>query len=255
MAWQRTKLDQPTTWVGWSNFSYVFTLPELPQAAINTVYFMGLALLIGFPVPLVLAVVISSLRTKRWLYNILSYLPVVLPPVVAILLWKVFYDPGSTGLFNTVLGWFGLGPFAWLNSPDLAMPSLVLESTWAAAGSTVIIYLAAMASVPKELYEAAELDGAGIWRKIWTVTLPQIRGIILIVLLLQIIGTAQVFAEPFLFTGGGPANRTITLLMLIYNYAFVYNDLGAASAISAMLAVALAIISGLYFLATRRWSR
>ena len=81
------------------------------------------------------------------------------------------------------------------------MPSLVLEATWAAAGGTIIIYLAALTSVPPELYDAAEVDGAGIWQKVWHVTLPQLRGILLITLILQIIGTAQVFLEPFLFTG------------------------------------------------------
>ncbi len=90
------------------------------------------------------------------------------------------------------------------------MPSLVLEATWAAAGGTVIIYLAALTGVPPELYDAAEVDGAGVWRKVWHVTLPQLRGVLFITLILQIIGTAQVFLEPYLFTGGGPANATIT---------------------------------------------
>jgi multiple sugar transport system permease protein len=257
MAWQRTKTNEPTTWVGWDNFSYVFTLPELGHAAWNTVYFMLLALVLGFPAPLFLAVVISSLRTRKWLYNVLSYLPVILPPVVAILLWKEFYDPSPTGVFNTFLGWVGLGPYPWLNSPELAMPALVLEATWASAGSTVIIYLAAMASVSKDLYEAASLDGAGIWRKIWSVTLPQLRGVILVVLLLQLIGTAQVFAEPYVFTGGtggAPNGSTQTILLLIFHYAFESTDYGAASAISTLLAAALGILSITYYWATRRWS-
>ena len=89
----------------------------------------------------------------------LAYLPVVVPPVVAVLLWKFFYDPRPEGVFNTVLGWVGLGPFPWLSSATWAMPSLVLEATWAAAGATVIIYLAALVSVPPELYDAAVGDG------------------------------------------------------------------------------------------------
>ena len=89
----------------------------------------------------------------------------------------------------------------------------------------MIIYLAALLGVPPELYDAAEVDGASIWRKIWHVTLPQLRGVLFITLILQIIATAQVFLEPFLFTGGGPANATLTVLLLIYHYAF-QNSLG-----------------------------
>ncbi|MFI5707526.1 carbohydrate ABC transporter permease [Kribbella sp. NPDC051620] len=253
LSFQKTNLVAPAEWVGMSNFSYVLTDPQLPQATINTLYFALLALVFGFPVPLFLAVFISELRKTGWLYNVISYLPAVVPPVVAILLWKYFYDPGS-GVFNAILGWFGLGPYAWLNSPSLAMPAIVLEATWAGAGATSIIYLAALTGVRNELYEAAELDGAGIWRRVWHVTIPQIRGIILIMMLLQLIGTFQVFTEPFLFTGGGPDNATTTILLLIYRYAFINGDFGAATALSVLLALVLCVLSVVYHFLTRRWS-
>jgi multiple sugar transport system permease protein len=255
MAWQKTNLVQAPTWVGWSNFEYVLGNPLLGQAVLNTLQFVVLSLVIGFPVPIVLAILISEARRGKAFLSALAYLPVVVPPVVAILLWKVFYDPSATGLLNAMLAPFGIGPFPWLNSTAMAMPSLVIQATWAAAGSTVIIYLAAITGVSPELYEAAELDGAGLWGKVWHVALPQLRGVILVVLLLQIIGATQVFAEPFLFTGGGPNNATLTVLLLIYNYAFVYGDYGAASALSALLAAALAVFSMAYFLLTRRASR
>ncbi len=253
MSWQRTNLIDPPTWVGWSNFEFVLQNPVLGQAVLNTILFMVLSVLLGFPVPLVLAVLISELR-HRQLYLALAFLPVVIPPVVGILLWKVFYDPSSSGLFNQVLGVFGVGPLPWLNDANLALPALVIESVWAAAGSTMVIYVAALAGVRTELYEAAELDGAGLVRRIVSVTLPQLRGVILVLLLLQLIGVAQVFAEPFLFTGGGPNNATVTVMLLIYRYAFISGDFGAASALSVMLAVVLALLSLLYLRATRRWS-
>ncbi len=134
------------------------------------------------------------------------------------------------------------------------MPSIVLEATWANAGSTMIIYLAALSGVRTDLYEAAEIDGASIWRRVVHVTLPQMRTILLITLLLQIIGTFQVFTEPFLFTGGGPANATTTILMLLYNYAFINGDYGAATALSVPLAIFLGLLSWLYFRLTRGWS-
>jgi multiple sugar transport system permease protein len=257
MSFQHTNLVQAPTWVGWDNFAAVIHDPQFPTAVKNTAYFALLALIFGYPIPLIAAVLMSEVRRMRGWYSALAYLPVVIPPVVAVLLWKFFYDASSAGVFNTILGWVGLGPYPWLQSPTWAMPSLVLESTWANAGATVIIYLAALAGVNPDLYEAASVDGAGICRKVWHITLPQLRGVLLVTLILQIIGTAQVFLEPYLFTSGGPANATLTVLLLIYNYAFgnsLGGDYGKATALSLMLAGFLAVFSLIYLRATRSWS-
>jgi multiple sugar transport system permease protein len=257
MSLQHTNLVQSPTWVGLENFRKVFHDPLLPVAVKNTAYFAALALVFGYPIPLAAAVLMSEVRRARGWYSALAYLPVVIPPVVAVLLWKTFYDGGSVGVFNTILGWVHLGPYPWLQSQSTAMPSLVLESTWANAGGTVIIYLAALTGVNAELYEAASVDGAGLLRKVWHLTLPQLRGVLLVTMILQIIGTAQVFLEPFLFTSGGPANATLTVLLLIYDYAFgnsLGGDFGSATALSLMLAVFLALFSLVYLRATRSWS-
>ena len=318
MSLQETNLLDAPTWVGLDNFVRVLNDPLLGTATANTLYFAALALLFGFPLPIIVAVLMSEVRRAKGFYSALAYLPVVVPPVVAVLLWKVFYDASPTGLFNTILGWVGIPPQPWLQSsatampslvleatwaaaggsiiiylaallsvpPELydaaptgvfntiigwvgippqpwlqsaasAMPSLVLEATWAGAGGSIIIYLAALLSVPPELYDAAEVDGASIWNKIWHVTLPQLRGILFIMLILQVIATAQVFLEPFLFTGGGPNNATVTILLLIYRYAFqnsLGGDYGEATALSVMLAIVLALLSWLYFKLTERWS-
>ncbi len=257
MSFQHTNLVQAPKWVGLDNFSRVIHDPQTPIAVKNTAYFALLALVFGYPIPLVAAVLMSEVRRARGLYSALAYLPVVIPPVVAVLLWKTFYDASSLGVFNTVLGWIGLGPYPWLQSQSWAMPSLVLEATWANAGSTVIIYLAALTGVNAELYEAASVDGASLLQKVWHVTLPQLRGVLLVTMILQIIGTAQVFLEPYLFTSGGPANATLTVLLQIYDYAFgnsLGGDYGAATALSLMLAGFLAVFSLVYLRATRAWS-
>jgi multiple sugar transport system permease protein len=257
MSLQHTNLVQPATWVGLDNFRAVLNDPVLPKAVKNTVEFAGLALIFGYPVPLIAAVLMSEVRRFRGLFSALAYLPVVIPPVVAVLLWKTFYNAGPTGVFNTILGWIHLGPYPWLQSPDTALPSLVLESTWANAGTTVIIYLAALTGVNRELYEAASTDGASLWSKVWHITIPQLRGVLLLTMILQIIGTAQVFLEPFLFTGGGPVNSTMTVLLLIYDYAFgnsLGGDYGNATALSLMLAAFLAVLSLVYLRVTRSWS-
>lgn len=258
MSFQKTNLVTPPTFVGMDNFVKVFNDPLFWTAAKNTGWFALLALVLGYPVPLIAAVLMSEVKRAKGLYSALAYLPVVVPPVVAVLLWKFFYDASPTGVFNTVLGWVGISPQPWIQDAFQAMPSLVLEATWAAAGGTIIIYLAALTGVAPELYDAAEVDGASIWQKVWHVTLPQLRGLLLVTLILQVIGTAQVFLEPFLFTGGGPVNATVTILLLIYRYAFqnsLGGDYGAATALSIMLAGFLAILSFVYFRLTRSWSQ
>jgi multiple sugar transport system permease protein len=257
MSLQETNLRDPATFVGLDNFVNVLSDPLLGRAVLNTLYFAFLALIFGFPLPIIMAVLMSEVRRGRGLYSALAYLPVIVPPVVAVLLWKVFYGGGGRGVFNTILGYVGIPPQPWLNDAATAMPSLVLEATWAGAGGAIIIYIAALVGVPPELYDAAEVDGASIWKKIWHVTLPQLRGVIFVMLILQVIATAQVFLEPFLFTGGGPANATVTVLLLIYRYAFqnsLGGNYGEATALSVMLALVLALLSLLYFYVTKRWS-
>jgi multiple sugar transport system permease protein len=257
MSLQHTNLVQAPTWVGLDNFRTVLNDPLLPKAVYNTAEFALLALIFGYPIPLAAAVVMSEVRRFRGIYSALAYLPVVIPPVVAVLLWKTFYDGSQRGVFNTILGWIHLGPYPWLQSPDWALPSLVLESTWANAGATVIIYLAALTGVNRELYEAASVDGASLWREVWHITMPQLRGVMLLTMILQLIGTAQVFLEPYLFTSGGPVNSTLTVLLLIYDYAFgnsLGGDYGSATALSLMLAAFLALMSVIYLRATRSWS-
>lgn len=257
MAFEHTNLGGGSSWVGLSNFVTAWHDPLAWKAARNTAYYAFLALLFGFPVPIVAAVLISEMRRNRALTAALVYFPVIVPPVVGVLLWKFFYNANASGLFNTVLGWVHLGPYPWIQSASSAMPSLVLEATWAYAGGTVVIYLAAITGVNTDLYEAASLDGASVWRKIFHITLPQLRGVILVMMILQIIATAQIFTEPFVFTGGGPSNSTLTILLYIYQLAFgnsVGASYGEATALSLMLAIFLAIFSLIYLRLTRSWS-
>ncbi|MEI3847083.1 MULTISPECIES: carbohydrate ABC transporter permease [unclassified Microbacterium] len=255
LALQKTNLVTEPSWVGLENFHRVLADPLLATAVGNTLLFAVLALLIGFPVPILLATFMAEMRRTRQVASVLAYLPVIIPPVVSVLLWKQFYDPSPNGLFNSVLGVFGVGPLPWLQDGNSAMLSIVIQATWAGFGQSTIIYLAALMSVPPELYEAAEMDGARVVRRFWHITLPQLRGIMLLMLLLQIIGTMQVFTEPFVMTGGGPVNRTTTVLMLIYNYAFQQGDYGKATALSLLLAVVLTIVSAVYLRLTRSWSK
>lgn len=254
LAFQETDLVGAAEWVGLRNFEVLFADPLLPRAVLNTAWFTALSLAIGLPVPLLCAVLMSELRRGGALARVLAYLPVVVPPVVAVLLWKVFFRAGDSGVVNSILGLIGVDPLPWLQSPQLAMPSLVIVATWSGAGTAILIYLAALTGVSTELYEAAELDGASVWQRIVHITLPQMRGVILVLLLLQIIGAIQVFTEPYVMTDGGPANATVTVLLMIYRYAFLFGNYGVATALSVLLAVVLVIVSALYLRLTRSWS-
>ncbi|MEU6818556.1 sugar ABC transporter permease [Streptomyces sp. NPDC046860] len=250
IAFQRYNPGSAPEWVGTANFRRVLHDPEFGTAWRNTLTFTLLALLLGFAVPFVLALVLNELRHAKAFFRVVVYLPVMIPPVVSALLWKWFYDPGA-GLANETLRALHLPTSNWSNGTDTALLSLVIVATWANLGGTVLIYLAALQSIPGELYEAAELDGAGLLQRIRHVTVPQTRFVILMLMLLQIIATMQVFTEPFVITGGGPESATVTVLYLIYKYAFLYNDFGGACALSVMLLVLLGAFSALYLRLTR----
>ncbi|MFF9218680.1 carbohydrate ABC transporter permease [Streptomyces viridosporus] len=245
LAFQRTEGGE-VTWVGLDNLTTVLDDPAFWQAWRNTLLFTVLALVLGFAVPFVVAVVINEFHHGQGYLRLLVYLPVMLPPVASVLLFKYLYDPGY-GLLNELLGFLHLPGQQWLQDPDLSMLSVVIASTWMNMGGAALVYLAALQGIPGELYEAAELDGAGLFRKIWHVTIPQTRLILSLMLLMQVIATMQVFVEPFLLTGGaGPEGSTTTVVHLIYQYAFNFNDYGAAAALGLLLLVLLAGFSAAY---------
>ncbi|WKE67716.1 carbohydrate ABC transporter permease [Streptomyces sp. WP-1] len=250
IAFQKYTPGSPPRWVGTANFTRVWHDPDFAAAWRNTFSFTVLALLIGFAVPFLLALVLNELRHAKAFFRVVVYLPVMIPPVVSALLWKWFYDPGA-GLANEALRFAHLPTSNWSNGTDTALVSLVIVATWANMGGTVLVYLAALQSIPGELYEAAELDGANLLQRIRHVTVPQTRFVIMMLMLLQIIATMQVFTEPFVITGGGPESATVTVLYLIYKYAFLYNDFGGACALSVMLLLLLGVFSAGYLRLTR----
>ncbi|GGK77470.1 sugar ABC transporter permease [Planomonospora parontospora subsp. parontospora] len=250
LSFQRTNFVDPPVWVGLENFVTVFEDAAFGPAWKNTALFTLLALVCGYGIPFVVAIVLNELRHARAYLRFVVYLPVMLPPAVGVLLFQWFYDP-EAGLFNQILGFLHLPPLDWLNSSDTALISLVVVSTWMNLGSGTLIYLAALQTVPSELYEAAELDGAGLLKRIRHVTIPQTRLILLVMLLLQIVATMQVFIEPYLLTGGGPENSTVSVVYLMYQYAFNFGNVNGGNALGVMLMLVLMVFSALYLRLSR----
>jgi multiple sugar transport system permease protein len=259
MSFQKTQLGV-TSWAGLQNYRRIFADPTFWTAWKNTLEFTVLALILGYAVPFFVAILLNELRHAKGYLRVLVYLPVMLPPASALLLFSYFYDP-AYGLFNNVLHTLHLPTSQWVQSPGTTMPtmamiSVVIAATWMNMGGATLIYLAALQNIPGELYEAAELDGAGVFKRIRHVTIPQTRLVLSMLLLLQIIATMQMFVEAFILTNGGAGvnNNTLSVVNLIYQYAFAMSgssNYNSASALGVVLMLVLAVFSGAYLWLSR----
>ena len=205
---------------------------------------MGLTLIIGFALPIFLALMLNEIKWGKVLFRTLFYLPAMTSPLVISLLWRQFYDKTDQGLLNVLIGpiiGFYNSHFAgkesqlpltydWLGDPTLAMFAVVLPGIWAAAGPGSILYLAALKNIPDERYEAADMDGATWWNKIRYITMPGLKPLILINLLGVFIGGFKAMENIFVLTGGGPLYSTQTMGLEIWSNAFMFLKFGYATA-------------------------
>jgi multiple sugar transport system permease protein len=247
MSFQRTRRGV-TSWVGWDNYERIINDPSFLVAWKNTFYFTVLALVLGYAVPFFVAILLNEFRHAKGYLRILVYLPVMLPPASALFLFKYYlYDPSEAGLFNSVLTFFGLPTSQWMQEPSVTVPAMVVASTWMNMGGAVLIYLAALQNIPGSLYEAAELDGAGIWRRIFHVTIPQTKLILSLMLMLQIVATMQLFIEPLILANGaGSQDSATSVVYLIYQHGFFQSDLNGAAALGVIMLLVLAVFSFFY---------
>jgi multiple sugar transport system permease protein len=245
--------DVPPKFVGLQNFKTLLDDDRFKQSWNNILVFVVLALLIGYLVPVILAIALNEMRHFKGYLRLGYYLPMIIPLVVVAILWKYVYL-ADEGLLDSLVQLVGLNPVRWLINGKTAMLSLVIMATWKGAGGAMIIYLAALQGVPAQLYEAAEIDGASVWQRIRAITLPHILPVMFILFILQIIGTAQLFVEPFIMTNGGPAGKTYSVLMYIYDAAFRYYDYGVAAAMGLTLFVVLVALTVIYFAVQRRFA-
>ncbi|MGD1041911.1 MAG: sugar ABC transporter permease [Sedimentisphaerales bacterium] len=244
-SFQEVNLKGVQGWVGFSNYVRMFGNPVFYTVWQNTLGYVLLSIAIGSLVPIILAIMINEMRRLSPFFQTLVYLPTLIPIVVGLIVWRQIYAPEG-GILNSLLQLIGIPPQLWLQNPALAKPALVVIMTWLGAGGTVLIYLSGLREIPLELYEAAELDGFSVFKRIWYITLPHISARIKIMLVLQIIFVAQVFTEPFILTAGGPANSTRSPVLEIYDTAFNQNNFGLASAWSVSMLVVLSVFSILY---------
>ena len=238
--------------VGLQNYIEVFNDVNFKAAFLNTFKYIGWSLIIGFVVPIILAIFISETVRLKSFFRFAVYLPNIMPGMAVALLWVYFFKPGDTGVLNILLGKCGIAPSAWLNNAALVIPLIVIALTWKGAGSTSLIYIAGISGINPEYYEAAAIDGAGIGQRIFHVTIPCILSLGKTMLILQVIAVFQILYEPLVLTNGGPNNASLSIMLLVYKYAFNKYDYPNAAALSVVICIVLILLSGLYMALTRK---
>ncbi|MEU4547972.1 carbohydrate ABC transporter permease [Nonomuraea dietziae] len=229
------------SFVGLDNYVRLVNDPLFWTSLWNT----GLILVVQVPIMLLFALLLSlGLNSPLVRLRGLWRLGVFMPSLTGLVAYGVMFSVilrKDAGLLNWLLGLFGVTPIDWLGSPFWARISIVIALTWHYTGYNAVIYLAGLQSIPKELYEAAMVDGAGAARRFWSITVPQLRPILALTVVLSTIGTLQLFDEPFVLTGGGPDNSTLTISLYLYQNGFRYFDFGYAAAIAYALTLIVAV--------------
>lgn len=233
--------------VGLDNYISVLKHPDFLDAFRNTFIYIFWSLLIGFFVPIIAAVLISETVHFKGLFKIGIYFPNIMPGLATIIMWGFFYRPGATGTLNIILSKIGILPQDWLTNSSWTIPLIIISMTWKAAGSTALIYLAGISSINPELYEAATIDGTTVLQRIRHITLPHLFSLGKTLLILQIISVFQILYEPMVMTNGGPNNSSISIMQLVYNFAFRDYNFPKASALSVLICIILVILSAIYF--------
>ena len=165
-------------------------------------------------------------------------MPVITTLVAVAVVWRWLYNP-EYGLVNYVLGLIGIEKQTWLSSPKLALPALIVMSIWKNFGYNMVIVLAGLQTIPKSLYEAAGVDGADAWQSFWHITLPSLKPTLFFVFVMTTIGSLQFFGEPYIMTKGGPLNKTLSIVMYMYNQGFKFFKFGYATAIAYVLFICI----------------
>jgi multiple sugar transport system permease protein len=230
--------------VGLSNYSELFSDSYFWQAMWHTVLFTLVSTPVLVVLPLIFAIAIHRLSRGQWFFRLAFFLPYILPSAVIALIWLWMYEPGY-GLVDGILTFFGLGSPGWLSSTGLILYSIVIVTVWWTIGFNFVLFTAGLQDVPRDLYEAAELDGASWWTQIRRITVPMLGRTITLVTVLQIIASLKIFDQVYLITqgGGGPNFSARVAIEYIYDFGFTSGRVGYASAASLVLFVVILIIS------------
>ncbi|CAL9414085.1 carbohydrate ABC transporter permease [Streptomyces atacamensis] len=242
-----------STFTGLDNYAEALRDPGVWSSLWNTVWFTLLSTVPLVVTGLVLALLAHHLRVVQWLWRLSWFTPFLLPSGVVGLLWLWMIYPSDFGLADLLLRSFGLDPgIGWLTDTRYAMLSIVLTTVWWTVGFNFLLYLAALQAIPQHLYEAAELDGAGAWRRLRHITLPMLNRTTGVVVVLQLLASLKIFDQVYIMTGGGPDESTRPILQYVYEAGFTGYRIGYASAVSYVFFALIVIVSLIHLRMTRR---
>ncbi|MCY3796991.1 MAG: sugar ABC transporter permease [Chloroflexi bacterium] len=246
LSFTRYELFEPPRFYALKNYNYVFTNTTVRQSIFNTLLFTIEAVPIGTALALVIAKLLNQSIRGRVFLRTLYYLPVVSSVVVSAMIWRWIYSP-QHGLLNHLLGTVGIPPQNWLNDPNLALISLVIVTIWGSIGSNMVIFLAGLQDIPRDIIEAARVDGANALQNFLLITVPLLRPVILFVVVTFTISIFRNFGLIFMLTQGGPFNRTNTMVWEVYQNVFGYLRFGRGAAISVVMLVIVLILTMISF--------
>jgi multiple sugar transport system permease protein len=232
----------PWQFVGAANFARLLSDGQFQVALRNTVVFTTVAVTVEFALGLGLALLLDKYIRRLTFLKTVLMIPMMLPPIAVAITWKLIYEP-QFGVLNEIMFRLGLPTQAWAGDVDLAMFSIIVADVWQWTPFIFLLMLAGLASLPVEPYEAAVLDGASAWRQFWDLTIPFLKPVIAIALLLRVMDALRLFDLVFILTGGGPADRTKVLSLYIYQVAYRFADPGYAAAMSLFVLFVTIIIS------------
>lgn len=247
---QKWNMIAPPQFVGLRNINKMLADPLVRKSLFNTAYYTFIGVPLQLAVAFLLALMLNQSITGRAIYRTIYYLPSLTPAVASAVVWLQILS--QKGLLNQFIANFGLEPINWLFQPAATKPAFILMSLWG-VGPQMIIFLAGLQNVPRELMEAAEIDGANTWRRFRNITLPLISPVLFFNLVVGIIGSFQIFTGAFIMTNGGPQDATLFMVLYIYRQGFKYFDMGYAALLSWLLFFVIMIFTALQFKVSNRW--
>ncbi|WP_068774812.1 carbohydrate ABC transporter permease [Paenibacillus sp. FJAT-26967] len=232
---------EPTQWVGLQNYKAVVQDTEFWKAMFNTFYYWILVTPALVVLPVFIAILVNQSLIGIKMFRLIFYFPALVSVVVTAFLWGWMFQ--SEGIFNYLLSLAGSEPVKWLTSKYMVMPSLAIVTVWQGLGYYMLFYLAGLQSVPEDLYEAAELDGAGFWTKHVNITFPMLKPVIFFVAVVSTMGAFKEFTLMLAMTEGGPIGASTTVVYMVFDQAFKQLDMGYASAISFILFLVILLLT------------
>ena len=241
LTFHKWNIISPMEWTGFGNWQHIFSDRLFWISILNTLKFLIVHIPLQIIIALALAEVLNQKIRMRGFFRAAFFMPLVVSGVVVTILWQQLFSY-DTGVINRLLISIGLGKVGWLIDPDVAMISIALMATWKNVGLYVILFLVGLQTVPKQYYEAADLEGASHWQKFIRITVPMINPTIFMVVVLSTLGGFSLFIEPYIMTGGGPLNSTLSSVLYIYKQAFEYYHMGYSATLGVFFAFLIMLV-------------